>query len=656
MAKEQTSAAVSRQLIELSLTRPPVHSFNRQLVRIVIDAVDADAATLWLLRDDELILCEEIEDSVGAVKSIRVSPQSQQQALRGAFEKGEVSVLRDRSDGFDPLAPEAETQRALVFIPVVGLRGNLGVLRLVLPPVTEPLLSRQIQLAETLSGYYSLYSAQRILSVQHEERRDIDRLSKAILQLQHYTFSSQLPEVIVNSGVEVARIDRVVLITVNQDQEPRVRAVSSVVENNKRSAWTRLACEFAEVLMQAGKPMQLVEGLTKPEEIEDEELREYTHSYMLMTNARSLLAYPLTVGDEKIGALLFETFSREENLTVFDRVLCTVFASHAASALANHRRFESLPLSRFYAQRLDREVEGVKRGRPWVGKATKWAVGLALAIAVIYLAFFMPVSEKVGAQCYVAPAHERVITAKIPGEIEEVSFAQGMDVQAGDLLIKLRTDQIALKLNEELENAKNLSTRITKLRGEAADALDPEASSRLAEVEALTHSLAAKQEQIALLRSQLEDCYLKSTIDGTVLEPDEPESMIGYVVRAGEPLCRVGSIAERVKVRLAVPDERADDVKQGLPVRIRLRPLVREEALEGEILRIGERSVTYKNSNVFMADVMIENTAAPSPEGEPQYLLKPGMTGKARVVLPGKSTYFSIYGRLILRKLSYWLY
>jgi len=657
MGKEITTGAASRQLIELSLTRPPVHSFNRQLVRIVIDTVGATAATLWLLRENELVLCEEIEDAVGAVRSIRVPQEAQQRALRTAFEKGEVVILKDAPATFDPLGPPPEAQRNLVFIPVAGLRGNLGVLRLILPPSSEPMLSRQVQLAETLSGYYSLYSAQRILTVQHEERRDIDNLSKAILQLQHYTFSRQLPEVVVNSGVEVARIDRVVLLTTRNGGELSVRAVSSVAEADRKGAWSRLVCELGELVLQLGQPVQYLEGVNKPEDIEDEELRELINSYLLMTQATSVLIYPLSSGEEKVGVLLFENFGRESALTVFERVLCTVYASHAASALSNYRRFMSVPLSRFYAKRVDREAEGARRGRPWVGKALKWAALALLLIGVFWLLVLYPVNEKVGAACFVVPETERIVTAKTPGKIERVLFDLGDDVEESQLLIQFETEQIELELNRERENARALEMQIVQARAAAADEADPKARARLADVAVLEHQLAAKRHLIRRLESRLEDCFLRAPISGTVIAPEEPEKMAGvYVMRAGESLCRIGSIGRQVKVRIAVPDDRIADIAEGMEVEIRLRPLIAQEPLRGHIAEVAERSVTYKNANVFMADVIVQNSVAQSPEGEPQYLLKPGMTGKAKIIRPGKTNYASVYGKLLYRKLKYWLF
>lgn len=658
MAKEtSTPEVVSRQLIELSLTKPPVHSFNRQLVRIVVDTVGASAATLWLLRENELVLCEEIEETVGAVRSIRISEQDQQKALRTAFERGEVVVIKDVSGGFDPLGPVPAEQRSLVFIPVVGLRGNLGVLRLVFPPASEPLLWRQIQLAETLSGYYSLYSAQRILTVQHEERQDIDRLSKAILELQHYTFSRELPEVVVNSAIEVARLDRVVLLMADAEGQLSVSAVSSVSQVNKKGAWARLTCELGEIILQAGQPLHYLSGVTQLDEIEDEELRRQVNSYVLMSGARSLLLYPLSAGEQKVAVLALESFA-EQPLTNFERVLCTVFAAHAASALANQRLFESVPFSGFFARKLESGQETVVRGRSRLKKAAKYGLGLLVAAVVVWLVGFYPVEEKVGARCFVQPETTRFITAKVAGEIETVNFQQGDDVEESVLLIKLRTDEFELGLRKEQEDASNIEAQVVKLRGEAEKERDPERrGSLLADMRALGHSLAARQEQVKLLKAKIEDCYLRAPIAGTILEPDEPEKLLGVVVREGEQLCRIGSIADRVRVRIAVPAERIADVEEGQQVEIRLRPLIARKALRGTIETVAERSVTYKNANVFMADVVLPNSLVQAPDEEsPQYLLKPGMTGKAKIVRPGKSTYLYIYGGILHRKAKYWLY
>jgi hypothetical protein len=376
-----------------------------------------------------------------------------------------------------------------------------------------------------------------------------------------------------------------------------------------------------------------------------------------MTGSKSLLIFPLTAGEDKVGVLFFESYA-EQPLTNFERVLCTVFAAHAASALANRRLFEQVPFSRFYTKKIESGDEVVRRGRSRVRKAAKWgAVLLAAAAGVWFLGFF-PVADKVGAKCFVEPEETRVVTAKIAGEIEQVGFELGDHVNQDVVVVRLRTDELQLNLNKELENAKSIEARMVKLRGDAENEQDPERrGSLLAEMRILEHSAKAKDEEIALLRSKIRDCYLYAPIAGTVLSPEQPEKLLGVVVREGEPLCRIGSITDRVMVRIAVPAERVADVEKGLEVEIHLRPLISRRPMRATVEQLAERSVTYKNANVFMADAFVNNSLVRTPDSDAaQYLLKPGMTGKAKIIRPGKSTYFSIYGRLLHRKLKYWLY
>jgi len=655
MAKENAiPAAVSRQLVELSVTQPPVHSFNRQFARIVVDTVGAEAVTLWLVRQNELLLCEQIEERLGAVRDIRVSEQAQQEALRKAFEKGEMSVFAEEAR---PPVPDAGAEHRLVFIPIIGLQGNVGVMRLVMAAAPSELFSRLIQLAESLSGYYSLYHAQRVLSAQHEERQDIDKLSKTILQLQHYSFSRQLPEVVVNSAMEVAPLDRAVLLTRERGGEIKIAAVSSVSSPDHKGAWARLICELGELVLRRGEPVHYLHGRTPPDQLEDEQLRNRQHSYVAMTEVTSLLLYPLRSSEEDLGVLVLEKFG-PQHLSDFESVLCTVYASHVASALGNHRLFTNLPFSRLIARRVDQEADRPRRGPGKTARVLKWAIAVLALAALVWWLGLHPVPEKVGARCFVMPGTERMVTAKVSGEIEKVLFDQGDFVQQGELLLKFRTDEIELEINQELENAANIETEVNRYRGEAEDERNMNRRSELlAEVGALTHRLRAKEYEIALLRSVLADCSLSAPISGIVLEPQEPRELLGYVVQEGEALCRVGSIAQQVRVRVAVPAERVSDVREGQEVEIRLRPLIIDRILRGRIETLAERSVTYKNANVFMADVFVDNFPLEDPgPGGGRYLLKPGMTGKAKIVRERRASYFVIYGKVLYAKLKYWLY
>lgn len=649
---------VAKRLVELSASMPPIHSFNRQFARVLLETVGAEAVTLWLLRENELVLCEQIEERTGVAQSIRLPENRQQEALRASFENNELRVLEEGPGEFDPFRPPDDERRTIVFLPIAAPQGNIGAVRVLLPDSRDR-IGGQLRLAESLCGYYSLYHAHQMLRLQQEQRQFLDRLNKAILQLHHYALSRNLPEVIANSTIEVAPIDRAIVLLRGRDNELKISAVSSVATPDRKSAWSRLVRELGDAVARTGEPLYFHSGSVEFDEIEDEALREKVKSYLLMTDVSSLLVYPAQVGDRNVGVLVLEK-KGEQPLNKFERMLCTVFAGHVTSSIANHQLVHNDPLHRILARRIEPALEGrsVKRGARRTGKLAAWGVGLVALAALVWFVGFHRVHEKVGAACFVQPFQTRIITSKLAGEIERVHFDQGDRVGLGNLLLQLQTDDIEVQLAAERENLKILEAQVTQLRGEVEQPLgETERSERLARIAVLQHSLTAKQHEVELLENKLDDCFVRAPISGTVLEPEEPERMIGVVVRSGELLCRIGQVGERVRIRVAVPAERAAEVEAGQQVELHLRPLVTERTIRGTIEDVASRSVTYKNANVFMADVIVENPLTRTQEdGSPSYLLKPGMTGKAKVILPEKSVYASIYGRMLYRKLKYALF
>ena len=639
--------SVSRQVIELTGDKPPVQSFNRQLVRLIMDTVGASAITLWLVQESELVISEELEEEPGAVQSICLGAERQQKALRQAFEKDTVVSLS-----------ESESNRMVVFVPVPGLKSNIGVIRLLLTAPNEEALEPSIRAAETLSGYYSLYNAQRVMDAQQEERKDVDRLSKAILQIQHYTFSRDLGEVAVNSAMEFMPLDRVALLTIDRGTELSLEAVSSVPEPNENNAWTRTLTELGEMVLLHEEPFLYYSAGEMPEVAQnDQELRSQLNSYLLMTDVKSLLIYPLVAGENRVGVLVYESNSRHQ-LSSFEQTMCTVFAAHTASAVANHRAFTSLPGSRLVSRRIEQRDEEGEPPETWVKATGKVLAALLIIGAAVWFLGFYPVADRVEAKCFVAPKATRWITPRRDGVVEAVSFNQGDSVESGETLIQLKTDQLRLQLTKEKETAQRLRTQIRQISGQVRD---PKYADRrgslLAKVRGLQHRLEAGRQTIKLLEHKLEKSQLRAPITGKILSPEEPGELLNSTVTTGQPLAQVGSIQEHAQVKVAVPGARVSDVQPDYEVEIHLRPLIIDRTLHGRIKTLGSRSVTYKKSNVFMATVPVENplVSVPGKEGK-QHLLKAGMTGKAYIVTPEKSCYAAIYARRLWRKISYWLF
>ncbi|MFW5915124.1 MAG: efflux RND transporter periplasmic adaptor subunit, partial [Planctomycetota bacterium] len=282
---------------------------------------------------------------------------------------------------------------------------------------------------------------------------------------------------------------------------------------------------------------------------------------------------------------------------------------------------------------------------------------IALIAGIGWFAGFHRVTEKVDADCFVAPFTTRIVTAEIDGEIGEVHFENGQIVEEGDVLIKFDTQDIDISLRRAQEEAEKIRAQISRLRGRAEDEENIDQRGQiLAELRAKEHELNAEEEQINLLKDRLERATLRAPISGMMLEPEEPDEMRGVTASSGETLGRIGDVSEQVQVKVAIPGGRISEIETDYPVEIRLRPLVEERIVEGNIRHISSRSVTYEESNVFMAEVVVPRTVPAKDNSDRILTLQPGMTGKGKVLLPGETTYASIYARKLYRNVSYWLF
>lgn len=630
-------------------------SFQRDFLSTVVTMLHADAADVWYMQTEGFSRAQVVERTQGVLRRTGLNSEQEYDNLGECLQKGApVRITHGgKEEAFDPLQPpgsKRETQ--VVYIPVRRDNERQDVVRVIWTALTEAQCSSMLPLAELACGYYHLYWLQQQLGNREMENERFDRLSRAICQVYHYTFSTSMADVAVNSALETLPLDRVVLLEADKKGKLSIASASSTVNPSNKSAWTRALCEMGETVLATGIPLEIVPEEFSLQDIEERELSDKASSYHLISSASTLLVHPLLFGSEKPGVMVMEVFA-EEPLADYDRKACHVYSTHVASALGNHRLFQRVPFHSFYARKLEKEIERTSRRPMRTGRIAKFALIAAVLLCAGWFVGVYQVPEKVGAKCVVVPSVSRTLTAPLAGQVETVNFKQGQVVKKGAVVIKLRTDKIQLELSKEKENYSKITAQIAKLRGQVQDATKPERRNELlAELRIQNHKLEAKKNRISLLKQKLKDCFIRAPFTGTMLSPEQPGEMVEVSVSEGERLTRMGQFREKVRVKVAVPASRIDDVEPGQDVTIRLQSFIEERAFDGRILRVSQRSVTYKKSNVFMARVELKNQYKKT--GQP--MLKPGMTGKAKVDLGTKSTYAMIYGGKLYRKVRYWLY
>jgi biotin carboxyl carrier protein len=233
----------------------------------------------------------------------------------------------------------------------------------------------------------------------------------------------------------------------------------------------------------------------------------------------------------------------------------------------------------------------------------------AIVLAGALLAMLIPLPYNVGCECQLEPVIRRFVAAPYDGILEQTFAENGQVVEANQLLARMdgRTLRIELSgVQAEFDAAKK--------RRDSALATGDVAQSHIARSEMKRH-----QSQMELLNRRLENLEVKSPIAGIIVSGDLEKAQ-GAPLETGQTLFEVGPLKEMV-AEVQVPESEIRFVEAGQSVKIKLNAYP-FQTFQGIVKHIHTRSEILTDQNVFVAEVIMENT-----NGK----LKPGMAGSAKI-------------------------
>ena len=614
-----------------------LNAYYRRIMTKLVQASGSLAATLWLLQNEELVLVDHIEARQGVLQQLRLPEDKQAEALKKIFGEGTPLVLTSGETSDPP-----ENRHSVLFLRLPGVRGPVGVLRVISAPLNEADAKSLVSFSACMLNYSILYETLRQANRQNFERSILEKLGRSSVAIHSSTLSTRFSSTAVNTATEVLNTERVCLLVRDKKGKIGLDAVSSVDVPDKKSAWTRALTELGEDASALEEPVRYVEGATDVNEVLPV-IRDRLTAYVQISGCKTVLVLPLRSRRGPIGLLLMETW-KEGGLNEFETAAAGVYASHVAIALDNLQFFERVPMSAVYARRRDKDLSRLKPRRH-LAKNLKWILLALLLIGVVSYFGFVVVDETVNCECEVGPVEQAVVVPRITGEIDKVFFGKGTTVKQNEtILFKFKTERLALreaKLEYEIEQ---LHRQRKRLLGEAhiLEKRGEQYGAKIAEAEAKSAEIKAKEIELELTRLNLAYSEIKAPISGKVIEPSEPETLEGRVVSEGDPLCRIANL-DMVRINVAIEEQYVPFVEEGHEVEISLEARLTERHINAKIKHLRLRSTIFKNSNVFMAEVYVPNTEN----------LKPGMTGKALIKV-GRSTQVSKWYRRAKRKVLYW--
>jgi multidrug resistance efflux pump len=331
---------------------------------------------------------------------------------------------------------------------------------------------------------------------------------------------------------------------------------------------------------------------------------------------------------------------------------------------------------------------------------------LVLAAGLLALLAVLPLELRVGGELEIAPARNTDVRAQVGGIIEAVYKEEGDVVAAGDTLARLsdrelhvrkrmvetdleerrarfrllqagpraeelKVGRLAVAKSEqrlryaktELERARRLaaseaasrqeldraeeqvSVQTAELEGERARLQVLLAGSRPEEIAAMQEEIAHSEAELEHVESELARVWVTAAHGGTVTTPKLRER-IGEYVKPGDLIAEVHAL-QTVTAEISLPEQDVGEVQVGRRGVVRLRAYP-ERAFEGRVVAIAPAAVEIPGMRGRIVKATIELA-------NPQGLLKPAMTGYARIAC-GRRSALDLLTRGLRRfiRLEFW--
>jgi len=595
--------AVSRELND-SLD---AESLLPRVLALVLDSVQAEAGSIWLLRGDKIV-CEHAAGGAGeGIVGLELP--------RGAGVVGAVAEKRRAEIVLDAQADRRHIQqvddatgfvaKSMITVPLVVRGECLGSLQFLNKKGEGGRFTAEdAQIAQEIA--LDAAAAVRNARLMKAERRAAEL--RALLRMSRE----------ITSTLDLGRI----LTTAANILSSTVAFDRCAIALERKGGFEIVALSGKEKVDRADPAVAALEELLgwlkgssaavyspDPEALaeEDPAKAERFRRHAAASGMKAVLAVPLRDETGFIGMLSMEA-AREDFLEDDQRELVETFSNQVAVALRNADLYRQTPIVGIFQRRTGGEgIGGAGSGllaRPGVRKA------LFVAGALVVLGL-VPWPWSASGEAEVIPARRHHLRVEASAVVDRIDVEEGQEVEAGQVLGALRTEDLELK-KSEIEG---------KLRSAKSEAARQDAAGRSSEARAALDQARWFEAQIAVADRRLASCVLKSPVKGFILTR-RPKDLVGSVADGGRAILEVAE-GGRWKIEIKVPQDRIPSVAAGLTASFST-PAVPGESFSGKVVSIGASAEPGNAEPVF--PVSFEVT-------DPGGRLRSGMRGQGHVSL-----------------------
>jgi len=458
-------------------------------------------------------------------------------------------------------------------------------------------------------------------------------------------------EAIVNHTRAWLRCSRVSLLR-RRGRKCRLLAVSEYDEFDRRSEAVRSLERLAAQVVREGEPsLQDGRSAVAPAQSNGQEQAAVDDERPWLVGAVPLVGSN-SQNSPADGVLVVEDFDETAAWSPTRRAQLQLAAEQAGAALHNVLRQESVPL-----HRLGRGLQ-ILGWRSFATRTLKLLFGIAVVAAAIMTLVRMRTDFDISGRATLLPATERDVYAGIDAIVDQVQAQHGGVVAANDVLLRLRSPQLAQERAELEGRRRTTEQQIADLaalrgerdsRGEGRPLNQAELAARQTELNSVLESL---DNQLAALARQEQELTVHSPIAGRVLTWNVDQLLAGRPVHAGQRLMTVADVDGPWIAQVLVPDRDIAHVeaarKDEEPVRVSLLAATDLSTRRTGTVKEIAQAVTHDplEGPVVMVTVAVD----PQPGVEP----RPGATVYPRIHCGQRSLGY-VWFRRLYENVASWL-
>jgi multidrug efflux pump subunit AcrA (membrane-fusion protein) len=507
-----------------------------------------------------------IADSPGALHAAWHSPglesvngeitsHAQQQAVRAAIEKQAAHWLGAMGPGRSIVAPWSFAAATGAGAVQVWFAKNVS------PDAARGLLGFMATVSELVATF-------RLKCQQRQMHRRLDQRARIDAFTQHLHESLNLDDTayrIASDGRALVGCDRVA-VAVRRGRKYKVIAVSGAEYIHRRSESAGLLANLCGAVAATGQPFwhggqaqELPPQLSRPlaDYLDESPAIAMGIIPLVATQSGSVKSQAASEegpsDDQARAVLAFEQYAAP--FAPASRDVIEAILGHSRLALANAMQVESIPAHRFWMS-ISREG--------WLSRwTTRLAIALAIGAAIVISLLVIPAEVRIKARGELQPAARFEVFAPRDGVVTSIEVDHGQSVQAGEVLLEMRSPELDLELQRVSGELETTRKRLAATQSERLQITPGEADSRLkerrltAEEEQLQKQVEGLEQRRTMLREQLQQLSLRSPVAGDVITWNVHQRLATRPLRRGDALLTVADVDGPWQIELRIPSRSA---------------------------------------------------------------------------------------------------